>query len=144
MSQERRIALGVAFGSKRAKKAIEAQLSSQIDSAALEDVATQIFENVKTATENIPSQGISPVWHVLIVDALAEELNADRPIPDIDLTATTPAGLYSLDAIVSDSEISMIDVEAIYALPDEAARLAAIPYKSVPESLFLMSGTPSL
>ena len=108
-----------------------AQLSSEIDSAALEDVATQIFENVKLASENIPSQGTSCIAHHLIVDALAQQLNADRPIPDVDLTATTPSGLYSLDAIVSDSEISMIDVEAIYALPDEAARLAAFPYKSV-------------
>src|SRR5277367_4701097 len=81
---------------------------------------------------------------ILIVDALAEELNADRPIPAIDLTATTPAGLYSLDAIVSSSQISLIDVEAIYALPDEAARLAAIPYKLNPTSLFLIVGTPSL
>src|SRR5271156_2872457 len=130
------MALGEAFGSKRAKKAIESQLSSQVDTEALESVASQIFENVKYATENIPSHGISCSSQFLIVDVLAEQLNADRPIPAIDLTATTPAGLYSLDAIVSNSEISMIDVEAIYALPDEAARLAAIPYKLTFRSLF--------
>lgn len=58
-----------------------------------------------------------------------DEINADRPIPTIDLSASTPEGLYSLDSIVSDSELSMIDSEAIYALSDETARLAAIPYK---------------
>jgi len=58
-----------------------------------------------------------------------DSINADRPIPTIDLSASTPAGLYSLNAIVSDSELAMIEAEAIYALPDESARLAAIPYK---------------
>ena len=129
------MALGDAFGSKKSKAAILSQLSSQVDTAALENVASQIFENVKVATENIPSQGISNVPQVLTVDVLAEELNAARPIPAIDLTATTPRGLYSLNDIVSDSEIAMIDVEAIYALPDEAARLATIPYKLIPKKM---------
>jgi hypothetical protein len=57
------------------------------------------------------------------------EINADRPIPAIDLSASTPADLYSLDSIVSDSELLTIDSEAIYALQDEASRLAAFPYK---------------
>jgi hypothetical protein len=60
---------------------------------------------------------------------LIAEINADRPIPPVDLVATQPAGLYSLSDIVSDAELSLIDAEAIYALPDESARLAAIPYK---------------
>jgi len=50
------MALGEAFGSKRAKAAIDSQLGSQIDSKALESVASQIYANVKAATENIPSQ----------------------------------------------------------------------------------------
>ena len=62
---------------------------------------------------------------------LVDEINADRPIPTIDLSATTPAGLYSLDAIVSESELAMIDARAIYELPDEESRLAAIPYQSL-------------
>ena len=60
---------------------------------------------------------------------MVDKLNADRPIPAIDLSATTPAGLYSLDAIVTNSELEMIDAESIYSLPDEASRLAAMPYK---------------
>jgi hypothetical protein len=62
---------------------------------------------------------------------LENELNADRPIPEIDLSATTPAGLYSLNAIVTDSELEMIDSEAIYSLPDQTSRLAAMPYKYI-------------
>lgn len=58
-----------------------------------------------------------------------DEINADRPIPTIDLSASTPDGLYSLDAIVSNSELATIEVDAIYALPDEEARLAALPHK---------------
>jgi hypothetical protein len=78
----------------------------------------------------MPSQGIT-VYHAerLTIDALMDSINADRPIPTIDLSASTPAGLYSLNAIVSDSELAMIEAEAIYALPDESARLAAIPHK---------------
>jgi hypothetical protein len=49
--------LGEAFGSKKSKKAIQSQLSSQVDTKALESVASQIFDTVKAATENIPSQG---------------------------------------------------------------------------------------
>lgn len=45
------------------------------------------------------------------------------------MSATTPEGLYSLDSIVSESELNMIDAEAIYSLPDEVARLAAMPHK---------------
>lgn len=60
-----------------------------------------------------------------------EDINADRPIPTIDLSATTVSGLYSLDAVVSESELSLINVEHIYSLPDEAARLSAIPYKYI-------------
>ena len=58
-----------------------------------------------------------------------EQINADRPIPTVDLSATTPAGLYSLNVIVSDSELALIDGEAMYALPDESSRLAALPFK---------------
>ena len=53
------MALGQAFGSKRSKKAIQSQLSGQVDTNALENMAGQIFDNVKAATENIPSQGLS-------------------------------------------------------------------------------------
>lgn len=67
-----------------------------------------------------------------MVDELQDEVNADRPIPAIDLAATRTSGLYSLDSIVSETELSMIDAESIYALPNETARLAAIPYKFSP------------
>ena len=77
----------------------------------------------------MPSQGTSYSSQDLIIAALIDEVNADRPIPTIDLSASTPAGLYSLSAIVSDTELTMIDAEAIYTLPDEESRLAAIPYK---------------
>jgi len=54
------------------------------------------------------------------------------------LSATTPDGLYSLDAIVSDTELKRIDAEAIYSLPDEAARLAAMPYKYLHSTVRLL------
>jgi len=54
------MALGEAFGSKKSKAAIQSELSSQVDTKALESMASQIFENVKAATENMPSQGYSP------------------------------------------------------------------------------------
>lgn len=50
------MALGQAFGSKRSKAAIKSQLESQIDSKALESVASQIYDNVKAASNYIPSQ----------------------------------------------------------------------------------------
>ena len=65
----------------------------------------------------------------MTLDALQEEVDADRPIPSIDLSASTPEGLYSLESVVSESELNMIDAEAIYSLPDETARLAAMPHK---------------
>jgi DNA-directed RNA polymerase I subunit RPA49 len=57
--RDQRIALGQEFGSKRSKAVIAQQLSSQVDSKALEGIAAQIFDNVKTATANIPTQGMS-------------------------------------------------------------------------------------
>ena len=56
-TRDQRIALGEAFGSKRSKAAIQSQLSSQVDAKALESMASQIYDNVKAATEGIPSQG---------------------------------------------------------------------------------------
>jgi DNA-directed RNA polymerase I subunit RPA49 len=135
------MALGEAFGSKRSKAAIQAQLNSHVDAANLESVASQIFDNVKAATANIPSQGNSIDGHLLIADALADDLNADRPIPAIDLTATNRAGLYSLDSVVSEPELSMIDAESIYALPDEAARIAAVPFRCDLNFTFLTAET---
>jgi DNA-directed RNA polymerase I subunit RPA49 len=128
MNEQRR-ALGEAFGSKRAKSAIQSQRSNQIDTKALESVASQIYDNIKASTANIPSQGTSYFNRGLTIAALIDESNADRPIPSIDLSASTPVGLYSLGAIISDAELAVIDAEAIYALPDEESRLAAIPYK---------------
>ena len=52
------MALGKEFGSRRSKAAIQSQLSSQVDTKALENLASTIYENIKVATENIPSQGI--------------------------------------------------------------------------------------
>jgi A49-like RNA polymerase I associated factor len=69
------------------------------------------------------------LW-MLTVDALQEEVNVDRPIPSIDLSASTAEELYSLESIVSESELNMIDAEGIYSLPDEASRIAAMPHKS--------------
>lgn len=51
------MALGKEFGSKKSKAAIQSQLSSQVDTKALESLASTIYENIKVATENIPSQG---------------------------------------------------------------------------------------
>lgn len=66
---------------------------------------------------------------VLTVAALQEEVDADRPIPSIDLSASTVEGLYSLESIVSETELNMIDAEGLYSLPDEAARIDALPHK---------------
>ena len=97
-------------------------------------MAGQIFENVKAATENLPSQGEFG-WSELTIDELAANIGADRPIPPIDLTASEPAGLYSLDDIVTETELSLIDAASIYALPNETARLAAFPNKYSPRNL---------
>lgn len=123
------MALGKEFGSKRSKAAIQSQLSSQVDTKALENLASTIYENIKVATENIPSQGTWGLGPRLTIDALQEEVDADRPIPSIDLSAPTPDGLYSLESVVSESELNMIDTESIYSLPDEASRIAAMPHK---------------
>jgi DNA-directed RNA polymerase I subunit RPA49 len=117
------------FGSKRSKAALQAQLNGQVDTKTLENVASQIYDSVKTATENIPSLGTNHILRALTTDEMMDAVNADRPIPTIDLTAQTPAELYSLDSIVSESELALIDAEAIWSLPDESARLAAIPFK---------------
>ena len=115
----------------------------------MENVAAQIYDNVKAATDNIPSQGnpppqkklphkyYPPVWLLtvfvdverLIVDALMDEINAGRPIPLINISASTPEGIYSLNSIVSETELNTIETESIYALPDEPSRLSSLPYK---------------
>jgi hypothetical protein len=63
------------------------------------------------------------------VAALLQDLEASRPIPAIDLSAATPADLYPLSSIVTDSELGLIDTNYIYGLSDETSRLAAMPFK---------------
>jgi A49-like RNA polymerase I associated factor len=51
--------LGKAFGTKKAKAAIQAHERNKVDVSAMEDVAGVLQDRIDEGTENLPTQGVS-------------------------------------------------------------------------------------
>ena len=56
---EARSMLGKAFGTKKAKAAIQAHERNKVDVSAMEDVAGVLQDRIDEGTENLPTQGKS-------------------------------------------------------------------------------------
>ena len=56
---EARSMLGKAFGTKKAKAAIQAHERNKVDVSAMEDVAGVLQDRIDEGTENLPTQGAS-------------------------------------------------------------------------------------
>ena len=51
--------LGKAFGTKKAKAAIQTHERNKVDVSAMEDVAGVLQDRIDEGTENLPTQGAS-------------------------------------------------------------------------------------
>ncbi|ANB12065.1 DNA-directed RNA polymerase I subunit RPA49 [Sugiyamaella lignohabitans] len=116
-----RTALGEAFGTKKAKKAITDLERNKIDADLLQDLETAIVDTVKTSTENLPSH-----------EKIQEALSSERPIPPYNLEATDTSLIYPLiDGVFSKQEYDAMKVASIILKEkDDAKRIAMFPQKT--------------
>ena len=112
-----RTALGEAFGTKKAKKAIADMERNRIDSDKLVDSAIDIVDSVKTASKDLPTR-----------EQLQETVSADRPTPLADLDATDVEQIYPLYNIIPKNEWTYIRVGSIMKEQDQEKRLEYFPH----------------
>lgn len=114
-----RNALGEAFGTKKAKKAITEMERNRIDAEKLEDLEVAIVDTVQESTENLPSQ-----------EKRQETLSSTRPIPPHNLETTKVEEVYPLDGIIPKFEWSYIRVQPITQEKDLSKKLSLFPHKT--------------
>ncbi|KAK9448728.1 RNA polymerase I associated factor, A49-like protein [Limtongia smithiae] len=114
-----RNALGEAFGTKRAKKAIDDLERNEIDATQLETYADAIIDNVKSSTVDLPS-----------LEMLQEMQGDKRPIPLCNQNAATVEDIYPLSGILSKEELGAIKVGALLREKDATKRAAMLPFKT--------------
>jgi DNA-directed RNA polymerase I subunit RPA49 len=120
-----RNALGEAFGTKKAKKAITDQERNRIDADKLVSAQADIIDTVRASTTNLPSRA-----------QLTEKVVDDRPTPAANVDATDVADIYPISSIVSQRELSYIRVDPILNEPELKAKMELLPYK---ESKYISS-----
>lgn len=96
-----RNALGEAFGTKKAKKAIDDLERNQIDAEKLESYTDSIVDNIKALTSSLPT-----------ADDVAKQQSEDRPIPPCKEDAATADEIYPLFGLLGASEYKAIRIPA--------------------------------
>lgn len=116
-----RNALGEAFGTKKAKKAISDLERNRVDADKLADVAVDIVDTVKTASKGLPTK-----------EEMETAIANDRPTPLANLDATDVEQIYPVENIIPSRELQFIRVNGILKENDIAKKLEFFPY--APES----------
>lgn len=117
-----RNALGEAFGTKKAKKAISDQERNRIDSDKLTDVAMDIVDTVKQASSELPSRS-----------DLQAIVSAERPTPKAYEDATDVEQIYPVESIIPKKELQYIRVSPIMSETNVEVQLSMFPYLSNPK-----------
>lgn len=112
-----RTALGEAFGTKKAKKAIGDLERNRIDADKLVDSAIDIVDSVRTASKDLPTRA-----------ELQETVSNDRPTPLANVEATDVEEIYSIDSIIPKREWAFIRVGPIMKETEEEKKLDMLPY----------------
>lgn len=125
-----RNALGEAFGTKKAKKAIVDLERNRIDSDKLVDSAIDIVDSVKTASKDLPTR-----------EQLQETVSSERPTPLANVNATDVEQIYPVHNIIPKNEWAFIRVGAIMKEQDAEKRLEYFPHTKF---LYIAKKLPSL
>jgi DNA-directed RNA polymerase I subunit RPA49 len=120
-----RNALGEAFGTKKARKAISDLEKNRIDAEKLVDAQADIIDTVKTSTETLPTR-----------EQLTETVLNDRPTPVADVDARTVEDIYPVYNIIPKRELQFIRAGPILKEADAKKRLEYMPYQ---ESTFIQA-----
>ncbi|KAK9456787.1 RNA polymerase I associated factor, A49-like protein [Dipodascopsis uninucleata] len=114
-----RNALGEAFGTKRAKKAIGDLERNKIEVEKLESFTDSIVDNIKTTTASLPT-----------AEALKEKQDSDRIIPICNEEAESASDIYPLSSLLSNEELSAIKVNSILRETDYKKKIALLPFRT--------------
>jgi len=114
-----RNALGEAFGTKRAKKAIADLERNRIDADKLSGVAVDIVDAVRTASKDLPTR-----------QQLEETISNDRPTPLANVDATDVEQIYPVENIISEYEMQFIRVGHLLKETDVEKKLESFPFSS--------------
>ncbi|SCW03101.1 LAFE_0G02960g1_1 [Lachancea fermentati] len=125
-----RNALGEAFGTKKAKKAIADLERNRIDSDKLVDAAIDIVDSVKTASKDLPTK-----------EELQHSATQDRTTPVPNLDATDVEQIYPIHNIIPKNEWQLIRVGSLIKELDTEKRLEFFPYA---KSSYVSKKSPSL
>ncbi|KAM0748695.1 RNA polymerase I associated factor, A49-like protein [Meredithblackwellia eburnea MCA 4105] len=118
---QQKAALGTAFGTKKAIRAINAQARNKLDATSfgseggLESFLTQ---SIASTTELLPT-----------LSAVEDAANASRPIPPFVIDAATPGAVYPLETVVSRNELAAIKTDPFMSAEMHKDRIKLLPYK---------------
>ncbi|AET37364.1 DNA-directed RNA polymerase I subunit RPA49 Ecym_1109 [Eremothecium cymbalariae DBVPG len=116
-ASEMRNALGEAFGTKKAKKAIADIERNRIDSDKVVHSAIDIINNVTDSGKHLPSR-----------EQLQTSSSTDRPTPLANVDATDVEQIYPLHNIIPKKEWSFLRVGPIIKEADVEQKLQMLPY----------------
>lgn len=114
-----RTTLGEAFGTKKAKKALQSLEKNRIDADKLASMETSIIDSVKTTTENLPS-----------LETIKDQQSTERPIPPYNSDATDVKEVYPLEGLIPKREYDSLRLAPILNERDPKMRLEMFPYKN--------------
>lgn len=114
---EQRNALGEAFGTKKAKSAISSLERNRIDSEKLQDVQIDIVDSVKESTQALPSK-----------EQMDKESSDLRPIPSINLDATSSEDIYPIESIIPTFDWESIRINTIKDESESSKKLELLPF----------------
>lgn len=111
-----RTALGEAFGTKKAKSAINNLERNKIDAEKLQDMQVDIVDSVKESTQHLPSR------------AEMDQNGVDeRPMPKANVEATSVEDIYPLENIIPPEDWDCIRITTIMEQPEQE-RKELLPY----------------
>ncbi|KAH9973622.1 Rpa49 subunit specific to nuclear RNA polymerase I [Russula compacta] len=110
--------LGKAFGTKKAKAAIQAHERNKVDVHAIGDVAGVLQDRIDEGTGNLLSQ-----------EQMEDSANATRLIPAYNADAQRPEDIYPLHNIVPEPEWAALDsiLSKLKNATDDRARTRLLP-----------------
>lgn len=114
---DQRNALGEAFGTKKARKAIADLERNRVDASKLVDAELDIVDAVKLSTAALPTR-----------EAMTAQAEEQRPGPECNPSATRVEDVYHIDGIIPPQERALIRVGPILAETDAEARAKMLPY----------------
>ncbi|KAI8885259.1 RNA polymerase I associated factor, A49-like protein [Backusella circina FSU 941] len=98
--QVARAALGLAFGTAKAKQQLKSDERNLVTGEHLVNEMDNLHTEIDRATVNIPKQ-----------EKLRDAIKSDLPVPKFDIEASSPDEVYDVTSIVTDEELNTMNAK---------------------------------